>query len=196
MVPNSENSGAKPAASASTTLSFGRANAFALVFLLIILVLFQVAFRLTGAEAKVEPSLAGLGLLLLGFVGGIVAHEFFHAVGWITAGRLSWSDIKFGFKVEALTPYAHSKVPMPANAYRLGILLPGIVTGLLPGVVGIALGSYSLTALGAILLGSAGGDLLALWAMRFVPGSAVVRDHPSLVGCEVVDQTGETEVTR
>jgi hypothetical protein len=33
----------------------------------------------------------------------------------------------------------------------------------------------------------AGGDLIVVWTIRGVPGRARVLDHPSRVGCRVLD---------
>lgn len=120
------------------------------------------------------------------FAFAIVAHEALHGITWMVAARLKPSDIRYGVLWKALTPYAHPKVPIPARAYRIGAAMPGVVLGLVPAILGIATGSAILSGWGAIFLAFACGDLLILLKIRSVPADALVRDHPTRFGCEVV----------
>jgi hypothetical protein len=78
---------------------------------------------------------------------------------------------------------------MTARAYRTAVLLPGIILGVLPAIVGLLIGSFWLTLFGAIMVMAAGGDLAVLLAVRDVPATAIVRDHPTKPGCEVLTQS-------
>lgn len=126
-------------------------------------------------------------LVMLGiFVAGVVLHEGIHGISWMLAGRLKPSDIKYGVLWSALTPYAHPKVPISARAYRIGAAMPGILLGVVPSLAGIITGSGFVSGWGAIFLSVACGDLLILLTIRSVPAEALVRDHPSRFGCEVL----------
>lgn len=125
-------------------------------------------------------------LTLLGLVALVVAHEGVHAIGWIIFGHVPPRDIRFGVDMKTLSPYAHARVPMRMAGYRIGAALPGIVTGILPVVIGTLIGHGWLTFLGAFMVTGAVGDLLVLWAIRDVPGDARVLDHPSNAGCYVL----------
>jgi hypothetical protein len=85
------------------------------------------------------PSTLSVALVAVGMAVLLLAHEGLHAVGWVIFGRLSWQDVSFGLDRKTLSPYTHVNAPMPAAAYRGGALLPGVVTGLLPAMVGILL---------------------------------------------------------
>jgi len=120
------------------------------------------------------------------YVVGIVAHEATHGFGYRVFGGLRADQVKFGFMWKAFMPYSHAEVPMTAAAYRKAALLPGLVTGLLPMLVGLAAGFAPLTLAAAALLGSAGGDWAVVYAIRKVPSDRLVRDHPTGVGAEVL----------
>ncbi len=124
---------------------------------------------------------------LVAFVMLIVAHEAIHALGWILFAGVPPSAIRFGIAWKTLSPYAHSKVPMLASGYRVGVILPLIFTGILPVVVGTLANLGWLTVAGAILISGAIGDLLVLWVIRAVPGTARVIDHPENAGCYVLE---------
>ena len=57
---------------------------------------------------------------------------------------------------------------------------------MLPGLAGVALQQPLLVMWATLMLLAAGGDTAVLWAVRRVPGSAQVLDHPAKVGCRVL----------
>ena len=131
-----------------------------------------------------------LGTLLPLVLSGVVVHEGMHAIGWMLAARLPMNTMKFGFSVKTLTPYAHCKVPIGASAYRIGVILPALVLGIVPAIAGIAAHNGTAMLFGALFLSSASGDMLCLWIMRRVPRDELVRDHPTRAGCLIVKPAG------
>jgi hypothetical protein len=135
------------------------------------------------------PLLAALGAVkptaLAVLAGGILLHEALHALGWRWFAGLPWSAIRLGFAWRSLMPYAHAKAPVRAGAYRWAGVLPGLVTGLLPALLGLATGRAGWLMWGAVFLVAALGDGLILWVLRGVPADALVVDHPSKPGCLV-----------
>lgn len=123
------------------------------------------------------------GMLL--FVAGLLSHEFVHGLTWKLAGRVPWRHIRFGFQLKTFTPFAHVTTALPARAYRWGTVMPLLAVGLLPFLIGLAFNQPVWAAFGMVFTFVAGGDLAALWTLRGVSGSAMVRDHPERVGCYV-----------
>lgn len=124
-------------------------------------------------------------LLMTVVFGGIVVHEALHGVGyvWGGAGR---SEVEFGVDWSSLTPYAHCEAPLRCGPYRWAIALPGLALGVVPLLVGLAVGSWPTVLLAALMLGAAGGDAMLLWMLRGVPSDAWVRDHPDKMGSLVL----------
>jgi hypothetical protein len=117
----------------------------------------------------------------------IVLHEFLHGLGWLVFGRLPLNAVRFGIFWKVLTPYAHLKAPIDIRAYRIGGFLPGLVMGILPYLVGLFTGSNLWLWFGILMTTAAAGDLLVLWLIRKLPRGTMVQDHPSRVGCTVID---------
>lgn len=117
----------------------------------------------------------------------IVAHEFIHALGWKYPGGLVFRDFKFGFMWKTLSPYCHATKPMSIRAYRFGAILPCIILGLIPIGVATLIGNGYIAILGGILTAGAVGDIYVLWSLRHVPATKYVIDHPTRVGCIVLD---------
>lgn len=118
---------------------------------------------------------------------GIVIHELIHGLTWAIAGHKPLSAIKFGFQWQSLTPYAHCREPMEAGAYRLGGSMPLIVLGILPSLIGILTGIGWSMFFGFIFTLAASGDMLVLWLIRGVKKGQLVQDHPTQVGCYLIE---------
>ncbi len=167
------------------TMSPKRANALGSVLMLFVLTGFFVSYSLLWSSEGLLSALERMWspfLPLLLF--SIVVHELLHGLGFVLLGRVSRREIKFGVKWGVA--YAHCKVPLSARAYRATTALPGLVLGLVPGLLGLAEGNAWLTMYGAIMSVAALGDVLILWLLRSVPGEARVLDHPSAPGCQVL----------
>lgn len=116
-----------------------------------------------------------------------IAHEAVHALGWMLFGGVRAQDIRFGIDRATLSPYAHAGVAMPVTAYRIGAVLPLIVTGIVPYLYGLFAHQGMWAILGAVLISGAVGDLVVLWVIRHIPDDALVLDHPKNAGCYVVE---------
>lgn len=181
------------------TVSMLAANIYALVTGLLPALLLPALYALFWGSEGVQQGLDRLFdfeggqtvLLFLLLIPGIIVHELLHAAGWIWSGKVDRNAIRFGFQWKTLTPYAHCTVPLRASAYRAGTLLPGLVLGLIPGLVGVLLDSFFLVVFGFVFTFAAGGDFLILWLLRGVSPDALVEDHPTKAGCYVLEP-GET----
>lgn len=173
-------------ASRDATMSVARANFIALawlplsgLFALAPFLLIWGAGRLGESPPRLPSLLVGLGIL----AAAILAHELLHAAGFLLFGRVPRSAVRIGFQRRTLTPFAACGAPVTASAYRAAGLLPAAVLGGLPLLAAWGTGSGALLLWSWLMLALAGGDLAAVWAMRSVPGPALVVDHPTLVGC-------------
>jgi hypothetical protein len=152
---------------------------------------FLLPYWLRGGRFSHDGGWPFVLTLLLAFTAGIFIHELLHAVGFVWAGKAPVTAVKFGFSWQGLAPYAHCAKPMRAAAYRLSVILPGLVLGILPGILGIILQSWFLVLWGILMTIAAGGDLAVLLAIRHVPGAAWVRDHPTKAGCQVIKENND-----
>ncbi len=178
---------APPSTYTEATLTPAQVNLASIPLSLALIAVCVAPYALIWSPASLVTGIGQLGLWVIPvIVIGVVVHELLHGLGWRFFGGLRWADIKFGFSWKGLMPYAHAKVPMAATAYRWGGALPGLVTGLLPALLGLAFGQSVLLLLGTFFLLGALGDAMILWAIRRVPGQARVLDHPTLPGCLVL----------
>lgn len=172
------------------TISMLWANVVALLMIPLVLLLFFLPYRWLWGEEVLDRSLPldlwSLGGIVLLFVGSILLHEWLHAVGFRRVGGAPKTAVTYGFSWKGLAPYAHCKAPLKAGAYRVSIWLPGVVLGLIPGLVGLVTGLWWLVLWASLMLVAAGGDAAVLLAIHSVPSKALVLDHPERAGCQIV----------
>ena len=157
--------------------------------------LLSVAFMAATAWALGWPGGAfRSGWFAVYIVVGAVAHEGLHALGWMTAARISPRRFSFGAEWRHGLLYAHCDAPMSMRAYRVGAVLPGVVTGVAPWVAGLVVDDLTLALAGALLTAGAAGDVAVLWASRHVSPGVRVEDHPSEVGLVLLPGGGEATI--
>lgn len=124
-------------------------------------------------------------LVIILYLALIPIHELIHGVSFKIFGRTSWSNISYGIDWKNLMPYAHCKIPISAGAYKTAVLLPMIITGILPLAAGFIMGNGFLTVLGILLTQAGFGDVFIYWHIRKYDKQTVIKDHPEQIGCEV-----------
>ena len=180
------------------TMSAAEANLHALYFILPILLLYIPAYMFAWPEQfslynlrqvvaiyKSWLLLSPLVLLVV-FVLGALVHEMLHGFTWAIFCKRGVKSIKYGVYWALLTPYCHCKEVLPLRHYILGGMMPGLVMGLLPAIVGLALGNVLVFLFGLFFSMAAGGDLLVLWMLRHQKKEDLVQDHPEKIGCYVL----------
>jgi hypothetical protein len=141
---------------------------------------------LHGAVQLRVTLLNGLLWLVILLV-SVGVHELIHGLTWMWVGKKSAALVTYGVQWQTLTPFAHLNGPVEVNAYRIGGLMPGLVLGLIPYLLSLLLGDGNLLWFGILHTVAAGGDWLVLWLIRTVKRGALVEDHPTRVGCFVLE---------
>ncbi|KAA3660384.1 MAG: alpha/beta fold hydrolase [Chloroflexi bacterium] len=172
------------------TISFFWANVVALMLFPLAYVLLFVPYRWIwgvglGEQILVLTWQAAVGMIVMLML-SIGVHEWIHGMAFVWVGGVAKTAVFYGFNWKGMAPYAHCKAPMRAAAYRIAVLLPGFLLGIVPGLIGVVTGIWWLLPYGMMMLVAAGGDTAVLLAMNRVPGDALVLDHPSQAGCLVL----------
>lgn len=108
----------------------------------------------------------------------LVFHELIHALGAILFGKLSVKDIKFGANLKQAMLYCHMKKPMKVNAYRASILLPVIVTGIIPLIISAIFGNIFLVAVFSLMVSGGAADIIMFFSLAQIDKDTLVEDHP------------------
>ncbi len=126
---------------------------------------------------------------LLKFIGFyfllIFLHELLHGVGFLWFGKVKLTDLKFGFIWKYMVCYAHCKVPISMRAFRMALLLPVLLTGFVPLIIGLVVGNGMLVAISTLLVGGGAGDWLIYRSIHSFSKDTLVKDHKDNIGCTV-----------
>ena len=109
-----------------------------------------------------------------------IPHELIHGITWMIVAKCKWSDIKFGVMWKKFcTPYCHCKISMTVSQYRLALLMPFFVLGVLPTLLSLVVGCSLLLFYGILGIVGAMGDIMMAWLLRKESSIAKIYDHPS-----------------
>lgn len=151
--------------------------------LLLLFIPYQLRWGLLAPQPPPGQGLWFLFGLLLLLAAGLFIHEVAHLAGYWLFGRVPLGVLRLRFGGVALAPQVHCPVVIPAGAYRLMLILPALLLGVLPGLLAIFAGWWVLLVWSMWQLVAAGGDVACLWALRGLPGDAPVLAHPNRLGC-------------
>ena len=165
------------------TISMMKANLLAIVFFIVFGVLCWWVFGTIWGGREWRFSF----WLVLLLVMGIVVHELVHGITWLLLLRKGFSHLCFGFLPGGV--YCHIDVPMVKHDYVIGALMPLFLVGVVPLVASFFTGSYMWLLFGIIMVVSAIGDIMIVWAIRKESADALIYDHPSEAGCYVYHKT-------
>ena len=175
------------------TISIVKANLFVFLLAIPVVAIGVLLFAWKNPISLLTPNPRGSLLFIVLFIVLIVAHELVHGLTWSVYAEHHFKDIDFGFMKEYLTPYCTCSTPLPKRQYIMGALMPCIVLGIIPTVIGILLGSHLLFWIGIVMILSAGGDIMIVMkvlAYKSQSGSEeiLIYDHPTQAGSVVFER--------
>ena len=168
------------------TISARQANLFSLAVFFGTMVVYGVPFSFIWNAGLLFQAfknfLTNYGTLAITLLLGIVIHELLHGITWAIFCKNGMKSIRFGVNWLALSAYAHCTEPLPINRYKLGGAMPGVILGILPGILSIVTGNGWLLMTGMFFTAGAAGDLLVLHKLSTFKNTAIVQDHPDEIG--------------
>ena len=173
------------------SISMLKANLYSLPLVIGLIIFLSEPFLLIWGKQQLLSSFPIIYLNLEIFIPvliiGAVLHEVLHALSFLIIGKVTKENVKLGFQWRSLTPYAHCKIPVNASLYRVSLLMPALVMGIIPWFVALTTGNGWLLVYAVIFTIVGGGDILTIWIIRKVNPNQFVQDHPSNCGCYVYE---------
>ncbi|MBO0587550.1 DUF3267 domain-containing protein [Sporosarcina sp. E16_8] len=117
---------------------------------------------------------------IVGYILLIILHELFHLLGFRVFGGVPWRKMIVGVNLKMGIAYATTDQLMTNRAIRKALLLPFWMTGILPALIGLYIGSGLLVSLAALLIGGAAGDFAMYKELKELPDDWIVKDDPEL----------------
>ena len=162
-----------------------------LVFVLLIPVGFLFVFWFIKANPQADIEFH-LGLFFFVIILALSAvHELIHGLVWGLSSGKGFEVIEFGFVAEQLAPYCTCKEPLKKNAYLLGSIMPTVILGIIPTVLGVYIASIDLLFIGIMMtLGGMGDIMVVIKLLRYDPKGKdiIIMDHPTEGGFIVFER--------
>lgn len=158
------------------------------IILLLIIILIPIYISIYGVTSLIFAArklVFGWWLIIPIIIAGIFTHEGLHALVFALCSR-GFRDVHIGIQWDSVTPYAHYNKPIRALYYRIALLAPAIILGVIPILVGLVFHYGPAFILGLLFLLFSGGDILIMWLIRTVSNDTMVKDHADRAGCYVV----------
>jgi len=174
------------------SISYWKANLYAIPFSIIILFLFAfpniLIWGFNDLRKVFYTPYFKIPVFLLIMVLGVFAHELIHALGFKVFGKIDSANIKLGFQWKSITPYATCRKPMKAKDYRLSCLAPVVILGMVPGIIATLFRLNWLLIYATIFSIASIGDIIIFWMIRKVKSGQLVQDHEFRAGCCVYEE--------
>ena len=176
------------------TLDIMKANLYAIVAIIPVLILYGVPFVLLWRHTFTKVALKSLidsynlgiwgnmSVILLVITIGIITHELIHGITWAMFTKNGFKSIKVGILWKILTPYCHCSEPLKVKHYIAGAIMPAIILGLFPLVYSLFTGNVLWLFFAFFFTMSTVGDLMIVNLVRKEDMNSFVLDHPSEVG--------------
>lgn len=171
------------------TINISKANLFSLFFIVIIAVPTILSFYAIWGNLKLEGfqiDYTSIFVFMAIAFSSILLHELIHALVFAYFSENNWKSVKIGVLWKKLTPYAHCKAPLLAKHYKLAVIMPGIVLGIVPIVLAISIESVLLLYYGLFMIMSAAGDFMIFILLLKIPKSKKILDHESEMGFYII----------
>lgn len=151
-----------------------------LYFTLLPLILLISIHFILNSKIYFDISFGTILILLVGYALLIVVHEFFHLFGFRVFANVPWKSMKVGVNLKLGIAYATTDKLMTNRAIRKALLLPFWMTGILPAIIGLYIGSGVLLIISALLIGGAAGDFAMYNQLKKLPDDWLIKDDPQL----------------
>lgn len=162
------------------TIDLPKVAKSSLLITIVALVLLWATHFALEQEISFTISLWSVVLFIVGYIVLIVLHELFHLLGFRLFGNVPWKRMVVGVNLKLGIAYATTDKLMTNHAIRKALLLPFWTTGVVPAIIGLALGNGILISLSALLIGGAAGDFAMYKELQKLPDDWLVKDDPEL----------------
>ena len=136
---------------------------------------------ITRNQAIIQQAIDAKWWLLFLLFAGVVVHELIHGVVMAAFAKNGRKSVSFGFNFRVFAPYTHCKEALTPDAYRLSLVMPGILLGDIPVLISWFTGNILFLFFGILFTWAAAGDVILLWMSRNIT-DGMLQDHPEQIG--------------
>lgn len=172
--------------------SVAKANVYALIIMLPLLIGFIVWFFVVNFNnLSINYGFIGIAAVLAAMIILTVIHELIHGITWAAFAKKHFKSIEFGIVWKMLTPYCTCSDTLSKWQYIMGAAMPTIIVGIIPAIIAIYCNSFLMFLAFWIMIGGGGGDALIILKTllhRSKGKECVYLDHPYECGVVVFEK--------
>ncbi|MDR0430807.1 MAG: DUF3267 domain-containing protein [Tannerellaceae bacterium] len=160
-----------------------RVNIFSLIFTPIIFVGTIIPYR-CFVEQNPDELLSPVKFVFLftALIAGLLVHELIHDITFAKYNKSGFKSIKFGIVWKHVVLYCHCSEFITVWQYRIVLLMPSVILGFIPVILGFVLGNFMVLLFGCTMTMGGLGDFFCIWSLRGFNKNTLIMDHPSKVG--------------
>lgn len=121
-----------------------------------------------------------LFLITIVFLG--ILHELFHLIGYTLFAKIPYKDISIGFDFKTLYFYTECSKFLKPKIYKLILIFPLIILGILPYCIGIFFENVYLASLGLVLITSSSADIIYIILIKNAPYNSLIKTSKNFDG--------------
>jgi len=165
------------------SINFWAANFYAIISVLPILIILYFLYLSIWEKPVISFKYPYWLIYLI----GVVIHELIHGFFAMKFSKQGMKSVKFGISWKSLTPYCHCKEPLTVRDYRIVLLAPLVILGIVPTIIGLIIGHNGIYGFGLLFILAAGGDLIIFWKLRNENKNTLALDSPDKCGCVIYE---------
>jgi hypothetical protein len=141
----------------------------------------KISNHLIDSQDRLLITIQNIGICFAILLPGIIVHELIHGIFFSIFTKDKFKSIKFGIMPakKLFSPYCHCKEKLRINTYRLAIIAPLIIMGIIPAIISIIIGNMGLLFWGIIFIVAASGDILIFIKTIKEKNNTWIYDHPT-----------------
>ena len=169
-------------------LGIKKANVIALICAPILIGCITILFAIIWGKENIIIFLPQrfLGSFIMIF--GVFLHEIIHLIFGVIFSKNGIKDVKLGILWSKLTPYCHFKAPLRIWEYLVALIMPGVILGFIPMLIGFIIGNYFCVLFGSIYTIVATGDILMVKTLLPLNKTLLVQDLSDECGYYIIDK--------
>jgi len=154
----------------------------------IILIGFAIYYLIRGGYNILETPWRDYFTVMIYFIPGFILHELIHGIVWGRVSEGGFKSADFDYDPHYAKPYCNPTEIITMKQYKLGKVMPLIITGILPYLISIMIGSFHLMIASLLLIGLCGVDIVILKMISKEKDTALVMNHEKDYGCIVLEE--------
>jgi hypothetical protein len=116
-------------------------------------------------------------IYLSAFLAFVLANEFMAGIYWS-----KYTEVKIKVTIKSLFRFCYCKEPIKIKNYIIGLIIPIIILGIIPLIMGMIYGNILVLGFGIIFISNGAGAIMIMYLLRKEDKNNWIKDMDSTIG--------------